>query len=70
MTNILEAIVNIVNNLIVAIIPTNKYNSLPIKSIKKIENLRSSNLTIKKVQVKDPNNPANLIDAKLIIFKQ
>src|SRR5690554_7332437 len=55
---------------LVAVIPTNKYNSLPIKSIKKIENLRSSNLTIKKVQVKDPNNPANLIDAKLIIFKQ
>ena len=70
MTNILEAIVNIVNNPIVAIIPTNKYNSLPIKSIKKIENLRSSKLTIKKVQVKDPNNPANRIDAKLIIFKQ
>jgi len=36
MTNILEAIVNIVNNPIVAIIPTNKYNSLPIKSIKKL----------------------------------
>lgn len=54
---------------LVAVIPTNKYNSFPIDSKNKIENLGNPNLEISDVQVKDPNNPANLIDAKLIVFK-
>ncbi len=54
---------------LVAVIPTNKYNSFPTKSKKRIENLGNPSLNIKNVQVKDPNNPANLIDTKLIIFK-
>ncbi len=55
---------------LVAVIPTNKYNSFPIESKNKIENLGNPNLEISDVQVKDPNNPANLIDGKLIIYKQ
>lgn len=54
---------------LVAVVPTNKYNSFPTDSKNKIENLGNPNLSISNVQVKDPNNPANLIDAKLIIFK-
>jgi hypothetical protein len=54
---------------LVAVIPTNKYNSFPTESKNSIENLGNPNLNISDVQVKDPNNPANLIDAKLIIFK-
>jgi hypothetical protein len=54
---------------LVAVIPTNKYNSFPTDSKNRIENLSNPNLSISNVQVKDPNNPANLIDAKLIIFK-
>ena len=54
---------------LVAVIPSNKYNSFPIDSKNRIENLNNPNLSIADVQVKDPNNPANLIDAKLIIFK-
>lgn len=54
---------------LVAVIPTNKYNSFPTDSKNKIETLQNPNLSIANVQVKDPNNPANLIDAKLIIFK-
>lgn len=50
---------------LVAIIPLSKYESFPKESLEKIE---KSNLTIKKVQVKNPNNPANLIDAVLITF--
>lgn len=55
---------------LVAVIPTNKYNSFPTESKNRIENLGNLNLSISDVQVKDPNNPANLIEAKLIIFKQ
>lgn len=54
---------------LVAIIPTNKYNSFPTDSKNRIENLGNPNLSISDVQVKDPNNPANLIDSKLIVFK-
>lgn len=54
---------------LVAVIPTIKYNSFPTDSKSRIENLGNPNLSISNVQVKDPNNPANLIDAKLIIFK-
>ena len=54
---------------LVAVIPTNKYNSFSAESKNRIENLQNPNLSIANLQVKDPNNPANLIDAKLIIFK-
>lgn len=54
---------------LVAVVPTNKYNSFPTDSKNRIENLGNPNLKISNVKVKDPNNPAKLIDAKLIIFK-
>jgi len=53
---------------LVAIVPAAKYNSFPIDSKNRIENLGNPNLTINDVKVKDPNNPANLLDAKLIVF--
>jgi hypothetical protein len=53
---------------LVSLIPTEKYNSFPIESIKKIENLGNQKLTIENVNVRDPNNPANLIEVKLIRF--
>ncbi len=54
---------------LVAIVPTSKYNSFPNDSKNRVENLGNPNLTINNVKVKDPNNPANLLDAKLIVFK-
>lgn len=54
---------------LVAVIPTSKYDSFPTESKNKIETLENPKLTMQNVQVKDPNNPANLIEAKLIIFK-
>lgn len=54
---------------LVAVIPTNKYNSFPLDSKNRIENLSNIKLSIADVQVKDPNNPANLIDAKLIVYR-
>lgn len=54
---------------LVAVIPTSKYDSFPAESKSKLETLEKPNLTINNVQVKDPNNPANLIEAKLIVFK-
>ena len=54
---------------LVAVIPTSKYDNFPTESKTKIETLENPNLTIQNVQVKDPNNPAKLIEAKLIVFK-
>ena len=53
---------------LVAIVPTSKYNSFPSESKNRIENLGNPNLTMRDEKVKDPNNPAKLIDAKLIVF--
>jgi hypothetical protein len=53
----------------VAIIPNFKYASFPEESRTKIESMGNPHLTISNSQVKDPNNPANLIDVKLIVFK-
>lgn len=52
----------------VAIVPKSKYDSFPVDSKAKIETLDNHNLTIKDVLVKNPNNPANLIKSKLIVF--
>jgi len=46
-----------------AIMKKSKYLSFPEKDRKQIE---SSNLSISDIKIKDPNNPANRIDAKLI----
>ena len=53
---------------LVALIPAEKYYSFPIESIKKIENLGNEYLNIENVTVHDPNNPAKLIEVKLIKF--
>jgi hypothetical protein len=49
---------------VVAVIPTSKYNSFPIASRQKIEAKVNADFLIHDVKVKDPNNPANLIEAK------
>lgn len=55
---------------LVAIIPTVKYNSFPIHSRNRLEEfLNTDIITIRDVNVKNPNNPASLIDAKIIVFQ-
>ncbi|HEY0261788.1 MAG TPA: NgoPII family restriction endonuclease [Chitinophagales bacterium] len=53
---------------LVAIIPASKYDSFPSKSKARLELLSNPNLKIRSVKVKDPNNPASLIEAKLVVF--
>ncbi|MGL4363632.1 MAG: NgoPII family restriction endonuclease [Bacteroidales bacterium] len=50
---------------LVAIIPTAKYNSFSVQSRERIEH---ANLEISEVRIKDPNNPANLIAGKKLVF--
>ena len=53
---------------LVCIIPIDKYNNFPLESKSKIESLTINGFEIKDSRVKDPNNPANLINCKLIKF--
>jgi hypothetical protein len=54
---------------LVAIIPNEKYNSFPLESRNKIEQSEGENLEIENIRIKNPNNPVNLIDSKLITIK-
>ena len=51
---------------LISIIPTDKYNSFPKESITKIEGITKNGFSIENKQIKDPNNPAKLMDCKLI----
>ena len=47
-----------------------KYDSFPANDRNALENLVGDNLKIEDVRIKSPNNPAQLLDAKLIKFIQ
>ncbi len=47
---------------------TDKYNSFPEKDRKKLESLQNGNFKIQDIEIKSPNNPAQLLKAKLISY--
>lgn len=51
-----------------ALILKDKYNSFPAQDRENLENLETSGLSISDVKIKSPNNPAKLLEAKLIKF--
>lgn len=53
-----------------ALMLADKYNSFPEQDRKALENMKNSGLEIKDVKIKSPNNPAKLLEAKLIGFKK
>ncbi|MCP4761910.1 MAG: NgoPII family restriction endonuclease [archaeon] len=53
---------------LVCVIPTEKYDNFPQESRLKIEGIELEGFELIDVEVKDPNNPANLIDCKLVNF--
>jgi len=52
---------------LISIIKDEKYNSLPFEDKETIEN--SQSISIKDIKIKNPNNPVQLIEAKLLTFK-
>jgi len=52
---------------LVCLMKKSKYESFSTEDIANIEQIES--ITIDNVKIKNPNNPANLIDAKLLVFK-
>lgn len=53
-----------------AIILKEKYLSFPERDRKNLEKLASGKFLIKDIKIKSPNNPAKLLDAKLLSFKK
>lgn len=53
---------------LVCIIPKCKLNTFENKDLK-IQELNEAGVIIKDVRIKDPNNPANLINSKLLTFR-
>ena len=51
---------------LVCIIPLEKYNSFPNESKSKLEGIIVQGFSIEDKQIKNPNNPAKLMDCKLI----
>ncbi|WP_223443144.1 NgoPII family restriction endonuclease [Polaribacter litorisediminis] len=51
---------------LVCIIPTEKYNGFPKESKTKLETIKENGFSIEDKHIKDPDNPAKLIDCKLI----
>lgn len=51
---------------LVCIIPLEKYNSFPNESRQKLESISDIDFSIHETKVKNPNNPANRIDCKVI----
>ena len=51
-----------------AIMLKSKYESFPEADRNRLEGLIGEDLLISDIKIKSPNNPANLLDAKLIRF--
>jgi NgoPII restriction endonuclease len=53
----------------ICLMKTEKFDSFPEKDKKKLLSLKKEKYAIEDVEIKNPNNPAQLLNAKLITFK-
>lgn len=54
---------------LICLMKKEKYESLPLVDRKIIENLGNTNVSVSDVKIKNPNNPIQLMDGKLLVFK-
>ena len=54
---------------LICLLKKEKYDSLPKEDKEAIENLDNNNVEIKDIKIKNPNNPVQLLNAKLLVFK-
>jgi len=54
---------------LICLMKKEKYESLPSEDKEAIENIENINVVVQDIRIKNPNNPVQLIDAKLLIFK-
>jgi hypothetical protein len=51
-----------------AIVLSEKYERFPDEDKERLENLQSNLFSITDIKIKSPNNPANLLEAKLLTY--
>lgn len=54
---------------LICLMKTDKYLLLPAADREAIENLNNASVTINDARIKNPNNPVQLMDGKLLVFK-
>lgn len=54
---------------LICLMKQEKYDSLSSDDKETIENIENDNVEIQDIRIKNPNNPIQLIDAKLLVFK-
>lgn len=54
---------------VLCLMKTEKFNSFPKEDKKALQTLNKENYKFEDAQIKNPNNPAQLLDCKLITFK-
>jgi len=54
---------------LICLMKKDKYDLLPSEDKETIENINNENVEVQDIRIKNPNNPAQLIDAKLLFFK-
>jgi hypothetical protein len=54
---------------LICLMKKEKYDSMPLADRQIVENLNNQNVIVNDVRIKNPNNPVQLMDGKLLIFK-
>jgi hypothetical protein len=54
---------------LICLMKKEKYESLPLADRQTIENLNNPNVSVSDVKIKNPNNPVQLMDSVLLLFK-
>jgi hypothetical protein len=54
---------------LICLMKKDKYESMPLSDRQIIENLDNPNVSTSDVRIKNPNNPIQLMDGKLLVFK-
>lgn len=54
---------------LICLMTSDKYNSLPFEDKNALVALDNPNVEITDIKIKNPNNPVQLLDAKLLVFK-
>ncbi|MEA2048213.1 MAG: NgoPII family restriction endonuclease [Campylobacterota bacterium] len=54
---------------LITLMKKEKYDLLPEEDRDAVETMNSERIEVKDVRIKNPNNPVQLVDAKLLVFK-
>ena len=54
---------------LICLMKNEKYESLPLADRQIVENFNNQNISVNDVRIKNPNNPVQLMDGKLLVFR-